>query len=281
MAKSLVDSGPFMDWTRDNQIYDRFKRWKTKVELHFSSTLADCTLEQKSAYLRLWMGDEGLPLIMKWTDTGKLNFGNPDGENPSSGFLPKTYWKLLDEELKPKGNKLISIQELFSPKARQGTRTFTEWLTYVYNLVEACNYGDSKDRIIRDVLFIGCNSTAAKDSIIRKGEDVQLQDVINILQLEDSTKSTLHYINSSQPDSTAQVHYASYEKNQKSRKKTSTEQNTDSTNSKRLCYRCGEPYSKEHKPKCRAQNATCNACGKTVIFRKFAEPQASRNPVLQ
>ena len=181
MAKSLVDSGPFMDWTRDNQIYDRFKRWKTKVELHFSSTLADCTLEQKSAYLRLWMGDEGLHLIMKWTDTGKLSFNNPDGENPSSGFLPKTYWKLLDDELKPKGNKLISIQELFSPKTRQGTRTFTEWLTYVYNLVEACNYGDSKDRIIRDVLFIGCNSTAAKDSIIRKGEDVQLQDVINIL----------------------------------------------------------------------------------------------------
>ena len=38
-----------------------------------------------------------------------------------------------------------------------------EWLTYVYNLVEICDYADSKDRIIRDVLIVGCNSDKAKD----------------------------------------------------------------------------------------------------------------------
>ena len=61
-----------------------------------------------------------------------------------------------------------------------------EWLTYVYNLVESCDYGDSSERIIRDVLIIGCNSDKAKDKIVRQGEKIKLQDVIEILQLEDS-----------------------------------------------------------------------------------------------
>ena len=66
-----------------------------------------------------------------------------------------------------------------------------EWLTYVYNLVEACNYGDSTDRIIRDVLIIGCESDRAKDKIIRRGETITLNETIEILQTEASTNSTL------------------------------------------------------------------------------------------
>ena len=265
MAKSLVDSGPMMDWTRDNQIYTRYRMWKTKVELHFSSTFSDSTMEQKSAYLRLWMGDEGLPLIMKWTDTGRLDFSKTS-DPPSSGYILQTYWDLLEEELKPKGNRLISIQELFSDKSRQGSRTLNNWLTYMYNLVESCNYGNSKDRIIRDLLFVGCSSQNAKDSIVRKGEDVKLQEVLNILQMEESTRNTLQMVNSTPPITPSQVHYASYENNKKSKKKPpSSKQNTNSTS--KLCYRCGEPYSKEHEPVCRAQEAFCNGCGKKGHFQ--------------
>ena len=41
------------------------------------------------------------------------------------------------------------------------------------NLVESCDYGDSSERIIRDVLIIGCNSDKAKDKIVRQGEKNQ------------------------------------------------------------------------------------------------------------
>ena len=271
MAGKVVDSGPMMDWTRDNQIYSRYRMWKTKVELHFSSTYADYTMEQKSAFLRLWLGDEGLPLIMKWTDTGRLDFSKTS-DPPSSGYILQTYWTLLEEELKPKGNRLISIQELFSDKSRQGNKTLNNWLTYVYNLVEACNYGDSKERIIRDILFVGCNSQNAKDSIVRKGEDVKLQEVLNILQMEESTRRTLQMVNSEYPTTTpSQVHYASYENNKKSKKKHhSTEQNADSNNStksSKSCFRCGKPYFKGHDAECKAIGATCNECFKTGHFQ--------------
>ena len=270
MAGKVVDSGPIMDWTRDNQIYTRYRMWKAKVELHFSSIYADYSMEQKSAFLRLWMGDEGLPLIMKWTDTGRLDFSKTS-DPPSSGYILQTYWDLLEEELKPKGNKLISIQELFSDKSRQGSRTLNNWLTYVYNLVESCNYGSSKDRIIRDILFVGCSSQNAKDSIVRKGEDVKLQEVLNILQMEESTRNTLQMVNSTYPIAPSQMHYASYENNKKSKKKpSSSKQNANSNNStksSKSCFRCGKPYFQGHDAECKAIGATCNECFKTGHFQ--------------
>ena len=64
--------------------------------------------------------------------------------------------------------------------------------SHVYNLVESCDYRDSSERIIRDVLIIGCNSDKAKDKIVQQGEKIKLQDVIEILQLEDSRNDFYH-----------------------------------------------------------------------------------------
>ena len=144
-----------------------------------------------------------------------------------------------------------------------------EWLTYVYNLVESCDYGDSSERIIRDVLIIGCNSDKAKDKIVQQGEKIKLQDVIEILQLEDSTRQTLSEMTST----TQKIHYASYEKKKGTGKKqkfqsnsnvsssSSSRQKHDSTSSQKLCYRCKKSYTKGHEKVCKALNAKCNACG--------------------
>ena len=32
MAMSILDSGPKLDWTRDNQIFLRYKKWKARIE---------------------------------------------------------------------------------------------------------------------------------------------------------------------------------------------------------------------------------------------------------
>ena len=274
MAMTLLDSGPKLDWTRDNQIFLRYKKWKAKVELIFRSALSQATPEEKTSYLKYWMGDPGLPLIEKWETTGKLDYSNPDetpskeGGRPrplSSGFRLETYWKLLEEEFKPKGNKLLSIIELWT-RSKQGPKTLNEWLTYIHNLVEVCNYGDSTDRIIRDVLIIGCESSIAKDKIIRRGETITLNEVIEILQTEASTNSTLRQFQEIQNKPVQSVNYISYDSRSKKSKKPSNEQNSSSSTGptspkKRKCFRCGEPYSRKHLQECRAQNITCNSCG--------------------
>ena len=67
MAKpsTLAETGPVMDWTKDNQIYECYLRWKSRVEDIFSSVLADKSENEKCGYVRLWMGDEGYPYIEK------------------------------------------------------------------------------------------------------------------------------------------------------------------------------------------------------------------------
>ena len=273
MAMSTLETGPKLNWTRDNQMYEHYRVWKKKVEFIFCSALADSTPKQLVSYLKYWMGDQGIPLIEKWESTGKLDYSNAE-ETPatedgrrrllSSGYKVQTYWDLLDEEFKPKGNKLISIIELWT-RSKQGDKPLNQWLTQVYNLVNICKYPeDSTDRIIRDVLIVGCNSNHARDRIIRQGEAITLNQVLEILQTEESTHSTMQQIQGYDKKSTGSIYYQAYDSRSKKSKNPSNEQNSSSsspTGSKRKCFQCGEPFSRQHMKECRAQNVTCNGCG--------------------
>ena len=271
MAMSTLESGPKLDWTRDNQMYERYRIWRKKVEFIFCSALADSTPKQLVSYLKYWMGDQGIPLIEKWESTGKLDYSN-SRETPateggrrkalSSGYKLQTYWDLLDEEFKPKGNKLLSIIELWT-RSKQGDKPLNQWLTQIYNLVNICKYPeDSTDRIIRDVLIVGCNSNHARDKIIRQGEAVTLNEVIEILQTEELTHSTMQQIQGYDKKPTGSIYYQTYDSRSK-KSKVSNEQNSSSspTGSKKKCFRCGETFSRQHMKECRAQDVTCNGCG--------------------
>ena len=51
-----------------------------------------------------------------------------------TGHKLETYWTLLEAELQPKANKIISIIELWN-KSKQNSTTLNEWITKVYNMV--------------------------------------------------------------------------------------------------------------------------------------------------
>ena len=93
--------------------------------------------------------------------------------------------------------------------------------------------------------------------------------MIEILQLEDSTRQTLTEMTSTMQ----KIHYTSYEKKKGTGKKqkfqsnsnssgsSSSRQKQDSTGSQKLCYRCSKNYTKGHEKVRKALNAKCNACG--------------------
>ena len=93
--------------------------------------------------------------------------------------------------------------------------------------------------------------------------------MIEILQLEDSTRQTLSEMTST----TQKINYASYEKKKGTGKKqkfqsnsnvsssSSSGQKQDSTGSQKLCYRCKKASTKGHEKVCKALKAKCNACG--------------------
>ena len=98
MATGLLETGPKLNWTRDDKIFDRYQIWKEKVELIFSSALEESSSKQKVSYLRYWMGEQGIPLVKKWTALGKLDFSSSKEDALSSGFILQNYWNLLDAE---------------------------------------------------------------------------------------------------------------------------------------------------------------------------------------
>ena len=269
-------SRPFVIFVGINST-DRTSKMNGTWENYFCSILADATPQQRTGYFRPWMGDEGVPLIKKLVSTGKMDFsdsiGKPASGNrvrvpPLNGFILQTFWDLLEIELKPKGNKLLSIIELWTC-SKQSDKPLNKWLTNIYNLVEVCDYPeDSKNRIIRDALIIGCSSDKAKDKIVQQGEAITLNQVIEILQTEDAMIETLQGLRN--PEPVQQIHYVSYEKKKKSRKfndtsSTSSEQNSSST---RLCYHCREPYSKKHESQWKAKSARCEECQMIGQFKR-------------
>ena len=72
--KDFPKPGPRMNWTKDNKVYERYIRWKSRAEDIFSSILSKESEAEKCAYLCIWMGDDGYPFLKKWKATGKLKF---------------------------------------------------------------------------------------------------------------------------------------------------------------------------------------------------------------
>ena len=86
--------------------------------------------------------------------------------------------------------------------------------------------------------------------------------MIEILQTEESTHSTMQQIQGYDKKSTGSIYYQAYDSRSK-KSKVSNEQNSSSspTGSKKKCFRCGENFSRQHMKECRAQDVICNGCG--------------------
>ena len=90
-----------------------------------------------------------------------------------------------------------------------------------------------------------------------------MNQVIEILQAEESAYSTMQQIQGYEKKPPASIYYQSYDSRSKKSKTPSNEQNSSSspTGSKKKCFRCGEPFSRQHMKECKAQDVICNGCG--------------------
>ena len=267
-----VFNGPVLDWTQDHESYKRFQSWERQVNLLLGSVYEDKPDAFKARLVQLWMGKESFPLVQMWEDAGDLRRTDAEGGHDATapGNLPQTYINKLDEFFKPKQNTLMAINEVWS-NFQQGNEELNSWIASLSNAVHLANYHNLprdvniKDRLVRDILLAGCNSQKAKSRIMKEGPDILLQATVNILQEE---KQATQYEAKS-------VHYVKYDakkgkkgKKPRGRKPVEASSSNSSSNSKKLCYRCGDPFSKEHAEHCKAKSATCRSCNKVGHYAK-------------
>ena len=104
---SFIDKGPSIDWSTDENLYNRFKMWKQRCELLFTGPMGKIDEEVKCKHLLYWSGERGFELFISW-DLSAEQQKKLDN-----------YWERFENFVKPHSNELIAAWELYN--LRQGT----------------------------------------------------------------------------------------------------------------------------------------------------------------
>ena len=93
---------------------------------------------------------------------------------------------------------------------KQGSLTFGEFHAHITKTVKRCKFSneEAEEKAIRDVLFLGMNSSKARDKAINlmneEGKELTVDFLMQQLEIEDCNS---HHKSLSQLDSTASVHF--------------------------------------------------------------------------
>ena len=171
---------------------------------------------------RWWIDGEGMGKIETWKnkkilisqeDYDKLEEDEKEGKYSSEKI--ESYFTLFKLLLAPKSNPLLAVKELCIVK--QGSMDFGEFHTHVVKIAERCKFPCTKaeERAIRDTIFLGMNSTQARDKAINlmneEGKELTVEFLMQQLKVEDCNA---HHKSLSQLDSSTSVNFAAYDHKQ-------------------------------------------------------------------
>ena len=202
----------------------------------------------------------------------------------------ESYFILFKSLLAPKSNPLLAVEELCFTK--QGSMNSGEFYAHVVKIAKRCKFPRIKaeERAIRDTIFLGMNSTKARDKAINlmneEGKELKVDFLMLQLETEDCN---VHHKSLSQLDSSTSVNFAAYDCSQnkgKSNKKNrsngkdqgqnnsgaqgpsnSSHQSRKPPGMEDKFMRCGK---QQHQPgqRCPAKNAKCKDCHNIGHFDK-------------
>ena len=99
--------------------------------------------------------------LLKQEDYDKLDETQREGKYSLDKI--ESYFTLFELMLVPKSNLLLAVKELCFTK--QGSMNSGEFNAHVVKIVKRCKFPCTKaeERAIRDTIFLGMNSTKARD----------------------------------------------------------------------------------------------------------------------
>ena len=158
--------GPKMDWTEDADWHKQFKDWREESEIILYTILLHIrNQETKIKFVSLWDGKEARKY---------LNTVDQDKKDSL-----KTILDTLKDWTRPKCNEVAVFTQLRI--LNQGNKTLSTYIQGVRRVVDLCNFncvGDCKDRLIRNSIVAGLNSTKAYQQCISKGFSLTLNECI-------------------------------------------------------------------------------------------------------
>ena len=173
----------------------------------------------KISYFYHWIDGEGMGKIESWKNKkilisqkeyDKLEEYQKEGKYSSEKI--ESYFTLFKSLLVPKSNPLLAVEELCF--AMQGSMDSGEIHAHVVKIAKRSSFPCTKaeEIAIRDTIFLGMNSTWARDKAINlmneEGKELTVEFLIQELEIEDC--NTQHK-SLSQLDSTTSVNFVAYD----------------------------------------------------------------------
>ena len=127
----------------------------------------------------------------------------------------ESYFILFESLLAPKSNPLLAVEELCFTK--QDSMNSGEFYAHVVKIAKRCKFTCTKaeERAIRDTIFLGINSTKARDKAINlmneEGKELTVNFLMQQLEIEDCNA---HHKSLSQLDFSMSINFAAYDHRQ-------------------------------------------------------------------
>ena len=211
---------PF-DWTKDKAIYQRWQLWSEKAR-HTLEAMEGDSEKTKISYFHHWIDSQGMAKIESWKNSKTLirqkDYEKLDESQKAGKYsLDKieSYFILFESLLAPKSNPLLAVEELCL--AKQGSMNSGEFYAHAVKIAKRCKFSFAKaeERAIRDTIFLGMNSTKARDKAInlmnKEGKELTVDFLMQQLEIEDCNA---HHKSLPQLDSSMSVNFAAYDHRQ-------------------------------------------------------------------
>lgn len=167
------------------------------MDLIFKGPLEKKSEEINVTYLLLWVGDKGREIYNTWTGM----------TNDEKKKLEPHYKRYL-AHVQPKLNPIFAQVN----NENQGASRVEQFVTRLRVLAEDCNYGNSKDEMIRERIVFRTSSQKVREKLITEGEKLILEKAIQIAQSHEYSQQQLKTM------SGQEVHAVSHSHNQNTRK---------------------------------------------------------------
>ena len=185
---------PF-DWTKDKAIYQRWQMWSEKAR-HTLDAMEGDSEKSKISYFHHWIDGEGMGKIESWKNKkilisqeeyDKMDENQKEGKYSSEKI--ESYFILFKSLLAPRSNPLLAVEELHF--AKQGSMDSRQYHAHVVKIAKRCKFPNpaAEERAVRDTIFLGINSTQARDKAINlmneEGKELTVEFLIQQLEIED------------------------------------------------------------------------------------------------
>ncbi|XP_053379955.1 uncharacterized protein LOC123555933 [Mercenaria mercenaria] len=247
---------PSINWdSRD--LKTEFKKFKTHCNFMFGGPLNSKSEEQKVNYLMLWVGEKGRDIYSTWT------LSNDEKKKLEPHFTK------LEEYCEPKSNVIYS-RYLLKSRVQKQDETFEQFVTDLKLLIRDCGYPEDRyDETVRDHIVFGVKSHKIRESLIRKGSDLKLQDCLDIARTHEISQTQVKEMESEDKSL-----HGIKRKPPVSKKKTfQPKQSGAKYFQPRICLKCGYQHTTAT---CPANGKTCRKCKKPGHFEKMCKSKSQR-----